>query len=229
MLIRKIKNKLYTIFQNRKFKRSYIDTNAIISKSAVIQLSEIHGRTEIGENCKIYGALIGGKIKIGRYTSLWGPNIHVLAHNNIIEIGNFCSIARDVTIQEYFHDYNKLTTYFIGKNIFGDAVENESISKGNIIIGNDVWIGTGVQIMSGTTIGNGAVIAANATVTKDIPPYAIVAGAPAKIIKYRFNPHEIDILQKLEWWNWDLSKIKANKTLFINQFNISSLSDILSN
>ena len=81
-------------------------------------------------------------------------------------------------------------------------------SKGNINIENDVWIGAYSTIMSGVKIGNGAVIGASSVVTKDIPPYAIVAGNPAKIIKYRFTEEQIVSLLKIEWWNWDEYKIK---------------------
>lgn len=223
MLNRRLRNKLYYFLQSKK---TFIDLTAQIGSDTFVKNSEIHGKVIIGNRSTVFGSIISGDIKIGSNTSLWGPNIHVLAHNNKIEIGNFCSIARDVTIQEYFHDYNKLTTYFIERNVFGGQVENESISKGDIIIGHDVWIGTGVQIMSGITIGNGAVIAANSTVTKDIPPYSIAGGVPAKVIKYRFNSDEINILQKLEWWNWDIEKIKLNKELFIMKPNFQVISEM---
>ncbi len=214
MLIRKIKNKLYLIIEKHRNKWSYIDVNAKISQSAKIFSSQLHGCVNVGERSVIYNAMVSGNIIIGKNTTLWGPNIQILAIKNSITIGNFCSIARDVTIQEYFHDHQKLTTYFIGRNIFGEPIENEVLSKGNIEIGSDVWIGTGVQIMSGVKIGHGVVVGANSVITKDIPPYAIVGGVPAKIIKYRFSQTIIDELLLLKWWNWDIEKIKQNKELF---------------
>lgn len=214
MFIRKIKNKLYNKLIEFQSKISYIDINAHLGNNIYLNSSEIHGKITIGDNCKIHKSIISGNVTIGKYTSLWGPNIQVLAINNKIKIGSFCSIARDVTIQEYFHDYSKLTTYYIGRNIFKEPIEKEVVSKGDIIIGNDVWIGTGVQIMSGVKIGNGAVIAANSTVTKDIPPYAIVAGVPARVIKYRFDDKEITRIEQMKWWEWDIVKIKRNKDLF---------------
>ncbi len=78
------------------------------------------------------------------------------------------------------------------------------------IVGNDVWIGQDVVIKGGVKIGNGAVIGARSVVTKDIPPYAVAAGAPAKVIKYRFEQEKMDLLQKLQWWNWDTEKIYQN-------------------
>lgn len=87
--------------------------------------------------------------------------------------------------------------------------------KGSIIIQNDVWIGYGVTILSGVTVHNGAVIAAHATVTKDVPPYAIVAGNPARVIKYRFDPETIERLQRIQWWYWDEKTIQKRREWFM--------------
>ena len=226
MLIRKLKNKLSSSRQKKGEKQSYIDVNSSISSEAKIIESEIHGAVSIGDRSVINETIIIGSVKIGQNTTLWGPNIQVLGQVNPISIGNFCSIARDVTIQEYFHDHHKLTTYFIGRNVFGKDIKEEAISKGAITIGNDVWIGTGCQIMSGVNIGHGVVIGANSTVTKDVPPYAIVAGVPAKVISYRFEEEMIAELLKLEWWHWELSKIKKNEALFSADITIDSIKNI---
>lgn len=214
MSIRKIGNRIYNYLDWVFKKPSYIDVNATIPKSMKIFESELHGEVNLGERSVIFKAILSGKITIGNNTTIWGPNIQILAINNPITIGSFCSIARDVSIQEYYHDYNKITTYYIGRNVFGNDIENEVSSKGPIIIGNDVWIGTGVQIMTGVTIGDGAVIGANSTVTHDVPPYAVVGGVPAKVIKHRFSQEIIDKLLRIKWWNWDIEKIKKNKALF---------------
>lgn len=198
-------------------KINYIDVNVEIGSNVQLERSELHGKVIIGNNSKIHQAKISGDVLIGKYTSLWGPNIQVLSGKHSISIGNFCSIARDVTIQEYFHDLSNVTTYFIGRNIFKKDIKNEIISKGPIVIGNDVWIGTGVQIMSGVKIGDGAVIAANSTVTKDIPPYAVVAGVPSKIIKYRFDERKIEELMAINWWDWGIEDIVKNEEFFTKQ------------
>lgn len=210
----KLKYKIYHWRVLAKNKKNYIDSTSTIHRSAKILNAEIHGKVCIQEKATIHQCLISGDISIGRFTTLWGPNIYVLSAIHPITIGNFCSIARDVTIQEYFHDYERLSTYFIGRNIFGEDLSEEVLSKGPITIGHDVWIGTGAQIMSGISIGHGAVIGANAVVTKDVPPYAIVGGNPAQLIKYRFNGQTIDRLLQMNWWDWDLEKIKSSKELF---------------
>lgn len=114
-------------------------------------------------------------------------------------IGNFVSIAQHVTfILNAEHHVNHLSTYpFKVKTL--KTLKTESFGKGNIEIGDDVWIGYGATIMSGVHIGQGAVIAAGAVVTKDVPPYAIVGGVPAKVIKYRFRQQLIEELLKVDY------------------------------
>ena len=90
-------------------------------------------------------------------------------------------------------------------NAFKDGMPS---TKGDIIVGSDVWIGTGALVLSGVTIGDGAVIAAKAVVVDDVPPYSVVAGVPAKVTKYRFDPKTIDKLLLIRWWEWDDSKIR---------------------
>lgn len=211
----KLKYRIYVWRKKRANKRNYIDPNAQIDHTSTILSSEIHGNAKIGPAATLFGCILSGDITVGRRTSLWGPNIQALSILHPISIGNFCSIARDVTIQEYFHDTSKITTYYIGRNFFNQPIENEVVSKGPIAIGSDVWIGTGVQILSGVQIGHGAVIGANAVVTKDIPPYAIVGGNPAKIIKYRFSEERIAELLEMKWWEWSDEEIKSNKHLFV--------------
>lgn len=130
-------------------------------------------------------------------------------------IGKFCMIASDVKfiMNGANHLTKALTTYPFA--IFGNAWENAMEGKqypqrGDIIIGNDVWIGYNATIMSGVTIGNGAIIATNATVVKNVEPYTIVGGNPATEIKKRFSEEVIKRLQNLQWWNWDVQKITKN-------------------
>lgn len=130
-------------------------------------------------------------------------------------IGKFCMIASDVTfiMNGANHLTDAITTYPFA--IFGgnwkDAMKGKSYPyKGDIVIGNDVWIGYKATIMAGVKIGDGAIIAAHSVVTKDVEPYAIIGGNPAKLIRKRFSAERIQQLLDMAWWNWDIEKISAN-------------------
>jgi acetyltransferase-like isoleucine patch superfamily enzyme len=197
-----------------------LSKDSYIHPSVELKKSVIKGVVEIEEGCKIIGGVtISSKsnLKIGRYTSIIGPNTDVYCAINSVKIGSFCSIARNVIFQEYNHRINRLSTYFIYQNIFGQDLKNDIVSNGDIEIGNDVWIGAHCVILGGARIGNGAVIAANSVVVGEIPAFAIAAGSPAKVIKYRFNPEKIQEIEEMQWWNWSLNKIINNKKLFFNK------------
>jgi acetyltransferase-like isoleucine patch superfamily enzyme len=149
--------------------------------------------------------------KIFSWEALAGTN-----ENSNLIIGKYCSIALEV---KFFlggnHRMDRVSTWI------HPSVEDDNLrSSGDITIGNDVWIGYNATIMSGVTIEDGAVIAANSTVVKDVPPYSIVGGNPAKHIKYRFSKEDIDFLLKEKWWNWPPEKIQEYKdALFKNEFS----------
>lgn len=140
-------------------------------------------------------------------------------------IGKFCMIASGVTfiMNGANHLTDAISTYpfAIFGNGWENAMEGKSYpTKGDTIIGNDVWIGYNATIMAGVRIGDGAIIATNSTVTKDVEPYTIVGGNPANEIKKRFSPDHIEKLLKLKWWDWDLEKITQNlKHLTGNSIN----------
>ena len=157
-----------------------------------------------------------GKYTYGRAkTHSWGEK-------SKLEVGNFCSIAENINV--YLggnHRTDRVTTYPFGhiqKDIFNSFDgTGHPYSKGDVIIGNDVWIGSDTTIMSGVTIGDGAVIANNSHVTKNVEPYSIVGGNPAKLIKYRFSPEQIEKLLEIKWWNWDDEKINRFTPLLCNE------------
>lgn len=121
----------------------------------------------------------------------WGRGQH-------LSIGNYCSIAQEVMfVLNADHYVNHISTFPFKVKVLGEKWEGTS--KGDIIVEDDVWIGYNATIMSGVRIGQGAVIAAGAVVTKDIPPYAIVGGVPAKLIKYRFEPEIVEELLKIDY------------------------------
>lgn len=123
---------------------------------------------------------------------------------NKVSIGKFCSIALGVLVILSEHNTNWCSTYPFNDMMYEYSyLEGHPKSKGDVIIGNDVWIGMNSIILSGVHIGNGAVIGAGAVVTKDVEPYSIVGGNPAKIIKRRFDDATIKRLEEIEWWNWE--------------------------
>ena len=139
-----------------------------------------------------YDLLSVGKESYGSVWALTFDNIHRLI------IGNYCSISPNVYfIVSADHYTNHISTFPFKSRIVDGSLEG--ISKGNIQIDDDVWIGNNVTILSGVHIGQGAVVAAGAVVTSDIPPYAIVGGVPAKVIKYRFEPEMIEELLKIDY------------------------------
>lgn len=145
--------------------------------------------------------LVQGTLEFG------GPQCHVL-------IGKYSSVAHGIKfIAGLNHDSSSVSTYpfqeVFEKMLEKNAELHPQCNHCQIIIGNDVWIGAYATIMGGVKIGNGAVIGAGAVVAKDVPPYAVVVGNPARVIKYRFDEANIEWLQKLRWWNWTPEKIKS--------------------
>lgn len=141
--------------------------------------------------------------------------INIISDSADLYIGKFCSIARGVTVfLGENHHTEWVTTYPF--HIIGEPwtevkeINPEQTTKGDVIIGNDVWIGTGATIMSGSEICDGAVIGACSVVAGYIPPYAIAVGSPARVVRYRFDDKTIVKLLKTQWWNWGQSKIDEN-------------------
>ena len=172
-------------------------------------------------------------------------NIITWSDDYKIILGKYNSIGRDCNF--YLHANHRIDWVTTSSQLWGavtDEIANTHMElghptcKGDIIIENDVWIGAKSTIMPGVKINSGAVVAAGSVVTKDVPPYAVVGGNPARIIKYRFTEKQIEKLLKIAWWDWEEEKIKENATVmwsdnideFINKFykkdNKSSLYDL---
>jgi virginiamycin A acetyltransferase len=156
------------------------------------------------------------KYEIGDWT--YGkPRIRSWREGATFKIGRFCSIADGVTILlGGEHRVDWVTTYPVNILFGGERVPGLPTTKGDVVIGNDVWIGQDALILSGVQIGNGAVIAARSVVKEDVLPYSIVAGNPAQHIKFRFSKSVIDDLQDIAWWNWPLSKIEEALPLLLS-------------
>lgn len=191
-----------------------------ISLLAVVDhATRIDPRAKINRMVKLIASTVG------RYSYI-GPGSTIVR----ADIGSFCSISMDVYIGLEGHtlDYPSTCPLFTercngtGYSWVSDDV-NRSVDK-RTTIGNDVWIGYGARIVAGVSVGDGAVVAASAVVTKDVPPYAVVGGVPAKILKYRFTPEEISKLQSVQWWNWNEDKLKENISMFQQRFSKDKIS-----
>jgi acetyltransferase-like isoleucine patch superfamily enzyme len=157
-----------------------------------------------------------------------GPSItigdHTYGHEQIsvrhwgepaaLRIGKFCSIADRITVflgGNHRTDWISTYPFPAFPEAWPDAarITGHPATDGDVVIGNDVWVGSNVTIMSGLTIGDGAVLAADSTVVKDVPPYGIVGGNPAKVLRLRFAPHQIRGLLAVRWWDWPDERIHA--------------------
>ena len=204
-LIKFIILKLKNIGKNVKFHISNIAVS-----------SEFEGNNRIGKS-----TFFAGKIGFGSYL---GENCHIVA-----DIGRYCCIANNVVTAIGKHPTSQWISihpaFFSTKKQGGFTFVSENKfceTNGKISIGNDVWIGTNVTILDGVSIGDGAVVAAGSVVTKNVEPYTIVAGVPAKVIDKRFDDNEIGILKKLKWWDKDLNWIKENANKFDNIKNFEN-------
>jgi len=210
ILLKKIYFLFFGFYKYFKYPYSNIETNFIMPNVAV-------GKgVIIKENCRIQRGVV-----IDDYTFI---NHSTQIDSNCKKIGKFCSISHGVKIGLGPHPLNFFSTspifYESYRGFVDKQLYNEFDDKGYTEIGNDVLIGANALILAGVKIGDGAVIGAGSVVTKDVPPYAIVAGNPAKIIKYRFEKEIIKKLLQIKWWNMDIKEILKYKDKFdnINEF-----------
>lgn len=197
-----------------------------IFNPAISILSRVE-KSIISRKAKVYRHSTITHSRIGDYTYI-GPGARIV----YATIGKYCSIAGDVCLGMATHplDYISSSPIFISpSNGTGHKWVDKSVDFEEympIVIGHDVWIGSRAMILGGISIGNGAVIAAGAVVTKDIPPYAIVGGVPARVIRYRFTPEVVDKLQNIEWWNLPEDIIKNKICNFQNKDFIPFLNSL---
>jgi len=209
----KIKKFIINYYISKKFK-------VIIGKNSKVNLKTIlEGRNVIGFNTEVSDSYIGFATYI--------------ANNSIIrkaKIGKFCAIGDNVrtclglhptkyfvSIHPAFFSLKKQAGFtFVDEQLFEEHKYVDDDKKYVVQIGNDVWVGNNVIIMDGIKISDGAIIAAGAIVTKDIEPYSIVGGIPAKLIKKRFTDSQIEKLLKIRWWDWTINKIEENINFFSN-------------
>jgi acetyltransferase-like isoleucine patch superfamily enzyme len=156
------------------------------------------------------------RITIGEHTyGVLRSTIPSRVPHMAISIGSYCSVAPGAKLIVGQHTTHTVSTFPLWPLVFPAAPATfGDVPLETIIIGHDVWIGANALVLSGVTVGHGAVIAAGAVVTRDVPPYAIVGGVPARVIRMRFSPEQIDSLLKIAWWDWPDTKVQASSELF---------------
>ena len=182
-------------------------------KHTFVASSRVSFGVHVGKYCWIReGAEVCSNVRIGDYSYIIGPNTYVAD----AVIGKFCSIARNVIIGPSNHNYNWISTHPFIFSAFYRFIECDKTrsQKNAPVIGSDVWVGVGSVILRGVTIGHGAIIAAGSVVTHDVDPYSIVAGVPARHIKYRFPKQVRDALLEMKWWDWNEERLKEAVPLF---------------
>lgn len=190
-----IKNFMFNIIQWVRVRMLCLHTG-MVSSSIQISLDAAYGsNVRIGP-----GVIITSDVQIGDGTYI---NRNSSVENCVV--GKYCSISEGVKINPVEHNLALVTTHPVAGESGHYGIQNRKVE-----IGNDVLISLNAIILSGVRIGDGAVIGAGAVVTKNIPPYAVVAGVPARIIRYRFTADEIERLEALRWWDWPRSKIERN-------------------
>ncbi len=203
--MRKIIKKILYYFLNTVDKQSKVKISGF---SKGIQNVIFEGKNAVPDRCNF-----SGDIKIGYATTL--------GYNNLlsgkISIGKYCQLGIDVALHATNHPISYMSTY-INQNLFnGDLKQLKE--ENEIEIGHDVWIGHGVIVVGNVIIGNGAIIAAGSVVTKDVEPYSIVAGVPAKEIRKRFSEPIIQEIEILQWWDKTEEELEKIKPLFFKDFS----------
>ncbi|MEI7497652.1 MAG: CatB-related O-acetyltransferase [Candidatus Falkowbacteria bacterium] len=203
----RIKNVKYEKEKNGRFIPPIILYNNVL----------FYGKSTFETGIKVNGSAQFTNVNMGKYSYLAGESYLFNC-----SVGRFCSIGQGVTIGLFSHPVREFVSthpafysvsgqsqaVFADKNIFSESIKTT--------VGNDVWIGQNALIKSGVTIGDGAIIGAGAVVVKDVMPYEIVGGVPAKSIRFRFNDDDIAYLLKFKWWNKDEQWLKENWKLFSN-------------
>ncbi|MDD3304287.1 MAG: DapH/DapD/GlmU-related protein [Clostridia bacterium] len=198
----KLKNKKVKCYSNEVSKDVVLGKNVIIGKKV-----KIGNNVVIGENSYInYETIIDSNSKIGKFCSI-APQVYIGPGNHPLSY---------VSTHPFLYDTNW------SEKLKCNVQKHEEISK-DTMIGNDVWIGTRAIILAGVNVSDGSIVAAGAVVTKDIPPYSIVAGIPAKVIGYRFEEEIIDKIKEIKWWDWPEEKLRKNYN------NFFKIDDMLNN
>ncbi len=208
-----IKHKISCLIAIKKYgirvgKNCYIDRKSVFEGDNAIFNNTQVCSSFIGIGTYIANNSLVSSVKVGRYCSL-GDNLRT-------GLGLHPSHTFVSTHPSFFSTQKQAGFTFVENNVFQEHKYVDSEKKYIVHIGNDVWIGNNVIIMDGITVGDGAIIGSGAIVTKDVAPYSISVGVPAKVIKYRFSSIQISFLLKFKWWNKDKIWLKENAELISN-------------
>ena len=214
------------IVDNKSIINYQVVNNTINNKYPCKIFSSICNFTIVNEGCKISEVRCYGDISLGRFVSITGPGTIINSIKEQIHIGSFSSIGQNVCIVDFNHSFQRITSSFINNKIFKDKVSDEVVTKGPVVIEEDVWIGSNSVIMAGVKLGRGSIIGGGSVVTRDIPMYSIAYGNPAVVISKRFNDDTIKYIEKLQWWKWNIEKILKNKPLFNIDLNNTAINNI---
>lgn len=188
----------------RNFVKEKAESNVEIHYLASLNEVSFRGSALIAHHAQLQNVQVGDRTSIGRYTKV-----------RDCEIGKYCSISWDTTLGAVAHPMETITSCALTyRKFYGFVDADLAHPQLATVIGNDVWIGCGVTVVSGVCVGNGSVIGAGAVVTKDVPPYAIAAGVPARIIGWRFEEKVRALLDGVRWWDWPDSVISEHLALF---------------
>lgn len=214
----KIIDRLYESYLQYQFRRKCKNKHVVLDKTSVV-----------GRECIFEGNnYVAGELHRCQFG--YGSYVHKGSVLDHVKVGRFCAIGENVNIRLFQHPTHMVSISpcfyrkehrlktFVDENYYEDLKTTKD--EHSVVIGNDVWIGQGVSIMSGITIGDGAVIGTGAVVTKNVEPYAIVGGIPAKVIRYRFPKEQIEKLLKIKWWDMDTNWLEKNGKYFtdVNTF-----------
>lgn len=212
-----IKNTKYNeikVFRNASVSDSVIADGCSIGDDTTVERCEFQNNVVINRRSYINDSYVGKFTYTGINTTM-----------NWTKIGAFCSLARNVDVGGFDHDYHKITTMpafrFAQTQNGGGKLVVKTKHEDYCEIGNDVWIAAGAQILHKVKIGDGAVIGGGAVVTKDVPPYAIAVGIPAKVIGFRCSEKNIEELLKIKWWDWPDEVLMK----YINDFICKDIND----